>query len=500
MAHLADAEGLCPGNEAFPSLHSNRLLLRFLLLVLLLGLLVVRDLQLNAGQNGRLYLVLGPPSWPRKGIYGPVVVVEPWYQRKRLVLLEDIGLGPASPSSGVDVAEDPGVRARQSMGGHELLGNEQAVLADVLHDAGVAALLAVLREDEDADVRLLDEDLVLLRHQVEVLQQLQYGHPVADALQLVQASFELVKVVLHLRNEGILIQLRFCASGLHCVADLQPGNAFVHCFRQCVLHPWLWAIDGASIHSDRLLRRQRLQQLQPFVVHFEAPVFRHVCCLLLVLEAAVEAVAVGLEGDVELLLQQHLELHVLACPVVGGEEEALEVAGNVDLVDDGLLLVLVGNELPPFDIDGDFLQSGDGIVNSEWALRLLSEVVPRLCGRPQLQAFQLVGLEQCLHVLDVGGAALGDVEAVLEVANGVQLVELLALVAHDAGQHDVVEAQEDRLVRLQLLHDELHLQPPQFWHPLLAVSWFNPGTVLLWDVQRPIEAPCWRTPSPLSSC
>jgi len=66
------------------------------------------------------------------------------------------------------MAQDPGVRAWECISFEEVLIVEGPSLGNVLVDAGEAASLAAPGVNESTNVRLLDEELVLLCHGLKV--------------------------------------------------------------------------------------------------------------------------------------------------------------------------------------------------------------------------------------------------------------------------------------------------------------------------------------------
>ena len=118
------------------------------------------------------------------------------------------------------------------------------------------------------------------------------------------------------------------------ITDLQPGDSFLVGLLQATQHPRLGIEQGIGIDADGGLRHRRLKLLQGLAVNFESSVDLIILSFFIILEAGVEAVPVGPQSSGEPFLQDGLEMFVDLWPVLHHEEEAFQVAGDIDLADD----------------------------------------------------------------------------------------------------------------------------------------------------------------------
>ena len=96
----------------------------------------------------------------------------------------------------LDHAVDLGLWTWQGMGQEKLIDVDLFRFRNVLEEAGEAAGLLVLGEDQCANIRLLDVELSGLHLILESLQEYGQRHPIAQACLRIEGSLNLVQVLL----------------------------------------------------------------------------------------------------------------------------------------------------------------------------------------------------------------------------------------------------------------------------------------------------------------
>ena len=150
---------------------------------------------------------------------------------------------------------DPRVGPWQCIGCEEVLVVEWIDLINNLVEAGEGARLVVPREDQGRNVLLQDEELPLLWHFLELLEEVFVRNGPADAFDLIDQDEDLREVRLDLLVEARLQQCRFSFSTLRIVGDLDPGQALVARLLQLPVHERSGVEDQVGSHAEALHRR-----------------------------------------------------------------------------------------------------------------------------------------------------------------------------------------------------------------------------------------------------
>ena len=155
-------------------------------------------------------------------------------------------------------------------------------------ESSEAASLLIAGIDEGHQGWLQDEQLMLLGHLVEFLEELVVRNVPHEALYFAQGPLCKIEDLFGLSIELWIQQLTLSLASLGSESDLDATLAFLSALHEGLSHSNWRLKEGLHVHANRLLHGPGLQEHQAFVVEFEADIEVFIFSKGLILEAGVE--------------------------------------------------------------------------------------------------------------------------------------------------------------------------------------------------------------------